>query len=114
MHTSGLVLDHHARSRSLQTYEGYEWTVEEENDFEVDTLVGRLVADGTTRYANQGVASAGTVLYRVVWSGFPADLLWYEPAKNLDLGTDLVVAFKAAEAAEAAQAAAEAKEEADF
>ena len=53
----------------LQTYEGYEWTVEEENDFEVDALVGRLVADGTTRYANQGVASAGTVLYRVVWSG---------------------------------------------
>jgi len=96
----------------MRTYEGYEWTEEEEENFEVDALVGRLVADGTTRYANQGVASAGTVLYRVVWSGFPADLLWYEPAKNL--GTDLVAAFRAAEEAEAAQAAAEAKEEADL
>jgi len=64
----------------MWTYEGYEWTEEEEENFEVDALVGRLVADGTTRYANQGVASAGTVLYRVVWSGFPADLLWVHPA----------------------------------
>ena len=30
----------------------------------------RLVADGTTSYANQRLASAGTVLYRIVWSGF--------------------------------------------
>ena len=40
--------------------------MEEENNFEVDALVGRLVAEGTTSYANQRVASAGTVLYRVV------------------------------------------------
>jgi len=52
---------------------------------------------------------AGTVLYRIVWSGFPADLWYYEPAKNL--GTDLVAAFGEAEVA---QAAAEAKEEADL
>jgi len=81
--------------------------VEEENNFEVDALVGRLVADGTTSYANQRVASAGTVLYRFVWSGFPADLLWYEPAENL--GTDLVATFREAEAA---QAEAEARKEA--
>ena len=49
--------------------------MEEKSNFEVDALVGRLVADGTTSYANQRVASASTVLYRVVWSGFPADLL---------------------------------------
>ena len=67
----------------------------------------RLVADGTTSYANQRLASAGTVLYRIVWSGFPADLWYYEPAKNL--GTDLVAAFGEAEVA---QTAAEAKEEA--
>jgi len=94
----------------VRTYGCYEWTVEEENNFEVDALVGRLVADGTTSYANQRVASAGTVLYRVVWSGFPADLLWYEPAENL--GTNLVATFREAEAAEAAQAEAEAREEA--
>jgi len=52
----------------------------------------RLVADGTTSYANQRLASAGMVLYRIVWSGFPVDLFWYyEPAKNL--GADLVAAF---------------------
>jgi len=69
----------------------------------------RLVADGTTSYANQRLASAGTVLYRIVWSGFPADLWYYEPAKNL--GADLVAAFGEAEVA---QAAAEAKEKADL
>jgi len=69
----------------------------------------RLVADGTTSYVNQRLASAGTVLYRIVWSGFPADLWYYEPAKNL--GADLVAAFREAEVA---QAAAEAKEEADL
>ena len=41
------------------------------------------VADGTTSYANQRLGSAGTVLYRIVWSGFAADLWYYEPAKNL-------------------------------
>jgi len=69
----------------------------------------RLVADGTTSYANQRLASAGTVLHRIVWSGFPADLWHYEPAKNL--GADLVAAFGEAEVA---QAAAKAKEEADL
>ena len=52
---------------------------------------------------------AGTVLHSIVWSGFPADLWYYEPAKNL--GTDLVAASGEAEVA---QAAAEAKKEADL
>jgi len=69
----------------------------------------RLVADGTTSYANQRLAFAGTILYRIVWSGFPAGLRYYEPAKNL--GADLVAAFGEAEVA---QAAAEAKEETDL
>ena len=46
---------------------------------------------------------------RSAWSGFPADLWYYEPAKNL--GTEIVAAFGEAEVA---QAAAEAKEEADL
>ena len=44
-----------------------------------------------------------------MWSGFPADLLYYGPAKNLS--TNLVAAFGEAEVA---QAAAEAEEEADM
>jgi len=71
----------------------------------------RLVADGTTLYANQLLASAGTVFYRIVWSGFPADLWYYEPVKNLGLGADLVAAFGEAEVM---QAAADAKEGADL
>jgi len=56
---------------------------------------------GSTRQARRrlhdplrqpGLGFRCTVLYRVVWSGFPADR-WYErePAENL--GTDLVAAF---------------------
>eukprot|EP00965_Chrysotila_dentata_P175398 5789592-Pleurochrysis_carterae.AAC.1 len=42
---------------------GYEWT-EEEKAFEVEAVVGKVVADGQTAYANQGCFAAGIVLYR--------------------------------------------------
>ena len=39
---------------------------EEEDDFEVEAIVGKVVADGVTTYANQGKAKKGTILYRVI------------------------------------------------
>ena len=96
---------------------GYEWT--DDDHIVLEAIVGSVIADGQTTYANQGKARKGTVLYRVVWEDFPPDMEWYEPKANIeanDGGAALLEAFAAAaaadEAAEAAEAAAEAELEA--
>eukprot|EP00965_Chrysotila_dentata_P160882 5312524-Pleurochrysis_carterae.AAC.3 len=38
---------------------GYEWTEEEGEAFEVEAVVGKVVADGKTAYAIQGRVAAG-------------------------------------------------------
>ena len=86
----------------------YFWTAEEEDDFEVEAIVGMVVADGKTCYANQGKAKAGTVLYRIVWKDYPPDMLWYEPAENL--GDGLLEEYEAGLEAEAQLDAEEAAE----
>lgn len=97
------------RKARVTEYMGYEWTEEEEDDFEVEAIVGRLVADGSTAYANQGKAKKGTILYRIVWKSYPPDMVWYEPASNL--GRDLIDEFEALMAAEEASDEAEARDE---
>ena len=100
------------RRRGVTEYMGYEWTAEEEDDFEVEALVGKVTADGATSYANQGKAPKGTVLYRIVWKGYPADMAWYEPPENL--GEELLAEFEARVAEEEAADAAAAREEAEL
>eukprot|EP00965_Chrysotila_dentata_P077629 2561474-Pleurochrysis_carterae.AAC.1 len=46
------------RGRRLRFYMGYEWTEEEEKAFEVEAVVGKVLADGQTAYANQGLVAA--------------------------------------------------------
>ena len=53
-----------------------------------------------------------TVLYRVVWQGFPPDLVWYEPKGNL--GADHVSEYEARAAEEAAADEAAAQEAAEL
>ena len=73
----------------------------------MEALVGRVVADGETLYANQGkLAQKGTIFYRVVWTNYPADMVWFEPKSNLGVG--LIDEF---ESHIAAEEAAEAREE---
>lgn len=91
---------------------GYEWTEEEAEGFEVEAIVGKLVADGTSTYANQGKAKKGAVLYRVVWHNYPPDMVWYEPAENL--GDGLLDEYETRAASEAAEDAREAQEEAEL
>ena len=78
----------------------------------MEAIVGKLTADGQTEYANQGKARRGTVLYRIVWVGYPPDVIWYEPAANV--GTELVTEYEARIAAEAAEDEAAAREEAEL
>eukprot|EP00965_Chrysotila_dentata_P155333 5131760-Pleurochrysis_carterae.AAC.1 len=67
---------------------GCEWTEEEEEAFEVEAVLGKVVADGQTAYANQGRVAAGVVLYSIVWQGSPPNMVWYEPVENL--GSELL------------------------
>ena len=83
-----------------------------QDDFELDAIVGKVIADGSSTYANQGKARKGTVLYRVVWQGFPPDLVWYEPKGNL--GADHVSEYEARAAEEAAADEAAAQEAAEL
>ena len=107
------------RSSDVREYMGYEWTAEEEDSFQVEAIVGMLVADGKASYANQGKPRKGTVLYRVVWKDvdglcFPPDMIWYEPEDNLGSELPALVEYKAHVAAEAQEAAAERAEEAEL
>jgi hypothetical protein len=74
--------------------------------------VGKVIADGTTTYANQGKAKKGSILYRVVWKTYPPDMVWYEPASNL--GAGWVAEYEAGVAVEAAEDEAAAREEAEL
>eukprot|EP00965_Chrysotila_dentata_P233873 6199847-Pleurochrysis_carterae.AAC.1 len=99
------------RSRGLRSYMGYERTEEEEEAFEVEAVVGKVVADGRTAYANKGRVAAGVVLYRIVWQGYPPDLVWYEPGEKL--GSELLRELEQSLAADAAANEASAKEDAE-
>ena len=96
------------KKRKRTEYMGHSWTTEEEEDFEVEAIVGMVVADGKTVYANQGRVKVGTVLYRIVWKDYPPDVIWYEPAENL--GDELLAEYEAALEAEAELDAEEAAE----
>jgi len=100
------------KKKGVIYYMDYEWTEEEEDDFEVSAIVGKVVADGKATYANQGKAKVGTVLYRVVWKDFPPDLVWYEPEDNL--GKGYLKEYEARVAAEAAADEESAREDAEL
>lgn len=98
--------------KGLTEYMGYSWTEEEAEHFKVEAIVGKVEADGKTEYANQGKARKGTILYRIVWETYSADMLWYEPAKNI--GKGLRDEYEATLEAEAAADLAAAQEEAEL
>ena len=98
---------------------GFEWTEEEADGFEVEAIVGKVIADSATEYANQGKAKKGTILYRIIWKdsqgcAYPPDMVWYEPRSGLGDELPALVEFEAQAAAEAAEAAKEAEEEAEL
>ena len=107
------------RKAGVREYMGHEWTEEEEDSFEVEAIVGKVIADGMTVYGNQGKAKAGTILYRIIWKDaegccFPPDVVWYEPSKNLDAELPALVEYEARMAEEAVVAAAEAAEQTEL
>ena len=62
------------RSRAnIISLHGWEWEASEE--FVIERLIGKMVADGGDVPGREGEkVPAGTVLYKVLWEGFPPEI----------------------------------------
>ena len=57
------------------------WASEE---FEIDRLIGKMIANGTSVPGREGEAiPAGTVLYKVLWAGFPPEIATWEEEDDI-------------------------------
>ena len=85
----------------------WEWDSTEE--FEIERLIGRMVADGSDVPGRApGSIAAGTVLYRVLWAGWPPEIATWEEEESIPCGeVDFVAQYEAALAAEDAEDAEE-------
>ena len=70
-----------------------EWEWEADEVFDIERLIGKMVADGGEVPGRTGVA-AGTVLYKVLWKGFPPDIATWESEEDL-AHTDEVQLYEA-------------------
>ena len=84
-----------------------EWEADEV--FDIDRLIGKMVACGGEVPGRTGVA-AGTVLYKVLWKGFPPDCATWEDEEDL-AHTDEVRLYEAGLQAEEEDEEAEEEEQ---
>ena len=69
-------------------------------------LIGKMVADGSVVPGHEGqeIHKAGTVLYKVLWQGFPPEVATWEEEDDIPCGeVDYVGEYEAALAAEDAE-----------
>ena len=91
------------KSPQVVRLHGWEWDAGE--DFTIERLIGRMVADGSdVPGRTPGSIPAGTVLYKVLWEGFPPEIATWEEEDQIPCGlVDFVAQYEAALAAEAAE-----------
>ena len=82
------------RKRSnIISLNGWEWGAGEE--FDIDKLIGKMVADGVTPVPGRTGVKAGTVLYKVLWAGFPPYIATWEEEEDIPCGeVDFVQEFE--------------------
>jgi hypothetical protein len=82
------------RKRSnIISMNGWEWDASEE--FDIGKLIGKMVADGVTLVPGRTGVKAGTVLYKVLWAGFPPDMSTWEEEDDIPCGeVDFVQEFE--------------------
>ena len=99
------------RSRAnIISLHGWEWEASEE--FVIERLIGKMVADGGDVPGREGEkVPAGTVLYKVLWEGFPPEIATWEEEDQIPCGeVDFVEQYEASLAEEEAEGEAEAED----
>ena len=104
--------DVHGKGGRKKQRKGKKWVVQGEwewdstQEFIIERLIGKMVADGTTVVPGRAGIKAGTVLYKVLWEGWPEELATWEEEDDIPCGeVDFVAQYDAAqEAAEAGEA----------
>ena len=91
---------------------GWEW--DETEEFIIERLIGKMVADGVTPVPGRTNVPAGTVLYKCLWEGFPPEMATWEDEDDVPCGeVDFVGQYEAGLAEEEAARAAGAAEDAE-
>ena len=72
-----------------------EWEWDANAEFIIERIIDRMVADGGEVPGRTGVR-AGTVLYKVVWDGWPEEIATWEDEDNIPLGeVDFIAEYEA-------------------
>ena len=103
-----------ARSkRKIISYLGWEWYKTEK--FEIEKLIGKMTAVGPSSVPGRSGIKAGTVLYKVLWRGYPPEIATWEEVSIIhdDFIDEYEAGLEAGEELEAAEAADEDSEGSD-
>lgn len=66
-----------------------EWEWDSTQEFIIERLIGKMVVDGTTPVpGREGKFAAGTVLYKVLWEGWPEELATWEEEDDIPCGEE--------------------------
>ena len=77
-----------------------EWEWDSSTDFIIERLIGKMVADGKTEVPGRARIKAGTVLYKVLWEGWPEESATWEEEEDIPCGEeDFVAQYEAAQEA---------------
>jgi hypothetical protein len=99
------------KKANIVSLHGWEWDASEE--FEIERLIGKMVTDGGEVPGREGEAiPAGTVLYKVLWVGFPPEIATWEEEDDIPCGEqDFVAEYEAGLADEEPEELEEPEEE---
>ena len=103
------------REKKVVELHGWEW--EETEEFEIEALIGKMVAEDGVEVPGRRNVKAGTLLYKVLWKGFPPDIATWEEEDQIPCGEqDFVAEYEAGldeEEAQAGEGAEESDDESD-
>ena len=75
-----------------------EWEWDSSQEFIIERLIGKMIADGKTEVPGRSGVRAGTVLYRELWEGWPAEIATWEEEEDIPCGeVDFVTEYEAAQ-----------------
>ena len=89
-----------------------DWGWDPTDEFVIERLIGKMVADGGDVPGREGEEiAAGTVLYKVLWEGWPPEIATWEEEDQVPCGeVDFVEQYEASLAEEEAEGEAEAED----